>query len=143
MRLSEVIDLTKARFFLPNHAEAPASSVLDLQLEVGGSADLMSDVLCFNLSRGLLLTGLINPQSVRTAEMADVAALLIVRGKTPPPETIKIAWEVGIPIAGTEMTMFEACGRLFGAGLPTTSCTNRPSATEAEQSISRLTIEQH
>jgi len=118
MRLSEVIDTIKARFFLPDSVETPDPSVLELELQVGGSADLMSDVLCFNLSRGLLVTGLINPQSVRTAEMADVAALLVVRGKTPPPETIKIAWEVGIPIVGTEMTMFETCGRLFGAGLP-------------------------
>ena len=118
MRLSEVIDLTEAHFFLPNPTQTPDPSILVVELQVGGSADLMSDVLCFNVSRGLLLTGLINPQSVRTAEMADVAALLIVRGKIPPPETIRIAWEVGIPLAGTEMTMFEACGRLFGAGLP-------------------------
>jgi hypothetical protein len=124
MRLSEVIDITQARFFLPNPAETPGPAILGLDLQVGGSADLMSDVLCFNLSRGLLLTGLINPQSVRTAEMADVAALLIVRGKTPPPETVKIAWEVGIPIVGTEMTMFEACGRLYGAGLPAAERTN-------------------
>ena len=51
-------------------------------------------------------------------------ALLVVRGKVPPPETIKIAWEVGIPIVGTEMTMFETCGRLFGAGLPAAERTN-------------------
>ncbi len=124
MRLSEVIDLTNAHFFLPNPTETPDPSFLKLELLLGGSADLMSDVLCFNLSRGLLLTGLINPQSVRTAEMADVAALLIVRGKTPPPETVRIAWEVGIPIVGTEMTMFEACGRLYGAGLPAAERTN-------------------
>ena len=124
MRLSEVIDITKANFFLPDSAKAPDPAILQLELHFGGSADLMSDVLCFNLSRGLLVTGLINPQSVRTAEMADVAALLVVRGKTPPPETIKIAWEVGIPIVGTKMTMFETCGRLFGAGLPAAERTN-------------------
>jgi hypothetical protein len=124
MRLSEVIDITQARFFLPNSVETPPPSILRLELQVGGSADLMSDVLCFNVSRGLLVTGLINPQSVRTAEMADVAILLIVRGKTPPPETVRIAWEVGIPVAGTEMTMFEACGRLYGAGLPAAERTN-------------------
>ena len=124
MRLSEVIDLTNAHFFLPNPAESPNRSFLEIELLVGGSADLMSDVLYFNMSRGLLLTGLINPQSVRTAEMADVAALLIVRGKTPPSETVKIAWEVGIPIIGTKMTMFEACGRLYGAGLPAAERTN-------------------
>ena len=118
MHLTEIIHITKAQFFWPDPSNTPSPSDLDIDLQVGGSADLMSDVLCFNLSRGLLVTGLINPQSVRTAEMADIAALLIVRGKTPPPETVRIAWEVGIPIIGTEMTMFEACGRLYGAGLP-------------------------
>jgi hypothetical protein len=118
MRLSEVLAITNAQFFLPNSGKAVKQAILDLEVEIGGSADLMSDVLCYNLSQGLLVTGLINPQSVRTAEMADVAALLIVRGKIPPPETIKLAWEVGIPIMGTQMTMFEACGRLYAAGLP-------------------------
>ncbi len=118
MRLSEVLAITDAQFFLPNPGKTVKQAMLDLEVEIGGSADLMSDVLCYNLSHGLLVTGLINPQSVRTAEMADVAALLIVRGKVPPPETIKIAWEVGIPIMGTQMTMFEACGRLYVAGLP-------------------------
>jgi hypothetical protein len=124
MRLSEVSNITNAQFFFPDSTTTPSQSDLQLELQVGGSADLMSDVLCFNLSRGLLVTGLINPQSVRTAEMADVAAILIVRDKIPPPETIKIAWEVGIPIFGTKMTMFEACGRLYGAGLPAADRTN-------------------
>lgn len=118
MRLSEILAITNAKFFSPNPSTPPNRSILDRDVLVGGSADLMSDVLCFNLSQGLLVTGLINPQSVRTAEMADVAAILIVRDKTPPPETIRIAWEVDIPIMGTQMTMFEACGRLYAAGLP-------------------------
>lgn len=118
MRLSEVVAITSAQFFLPNPGKVIGPAILNREVHIGGSADLMSDVLCYNLSQGLLVTGLINPQSVRTAEMADVAALLIVRGKIPPPETINIAWQVGIPIMGTQMTMFEACGRLFAVGLP-------------------------
>lgn len=124
MRLSEVVALTGAQFFLPGSGKTISPAILNREVHIGGSADLMSDVLCFNLSQGLLVTGLINPQSVRTAEMADVAALLIVRGKVPPPETINIAWQVGIPILGTQMTMFEACGRLYAAGLPTANRRN-------------------
>ncbi len=77
----------------------------------------MSDVLCYEIAQGLLITGLVNPQIVRTAEMADAMAILIVRGKTPLPETLDLAQQIGIPIIGTDMTMFEACGRLYAAGL--------------------------
>jgi hypothetical protein len=78
----------------------------------------MSDVLRYEVAQGLLLTGLINPQIVRTAEMADAVAILMVRGNKPLPETVEVARQVGIPILGTELTMFETCGRLYGAGLP-------------------------
>jgi hypothetical protein len=50
--------------------------------------------------------------------MADVAAILMVRGKTPPADTLELADEIGIPFLSTELTMFESCGRLFDAGLP-------------------------
>jgi hypothetical protein len=66
----------------------------------------------------LLITGLTNPQIIRTAEMADLAAVLLVRGKTPLPETVNLACYAGVPILGTEYTMFEACGRLYARGLP-------------------------
>jgi predicted transcriptional regulator len=111
MRLHDVLAITESR---------PISADLDPDLEVhcGGAADLMSDVLRYNLSRALLVSGLANPQVVRTAEMAEVAAILLVRGKSAPPETQELADEVGIPILGTELNMFEACGRLYAAGLP-------------------------
>lgn len=81
------------------------------------AADLMSDVLAFAHCDSVLLTGLINPQVVRTAEMAGIQAIVFVRGKYPPPETINLAAETGIPLFSTRYTMYEACGRLYGAGL--------------------------
>ena len=89
-----------------------------IEVRAGFAADLMSDALRYDLVGALLVSGLANPQVVRTAEMADVAAILMVRGKTPTPETLDLAEEVGIPFLGTELTMFESCGRLFAAGLP-------------------------
>ncbi len=117
MRVSEVLSITQGQIFTTKSTREPSQADLDREIRVGGSADLMSDVLYFDMSQGLLVTGLINPQTVRTAEMADIVAVLIVRAKTPPPETINTAWEANIPIMGTEMTMFEACGRLYAAGL--------------------------
>ncbi len=92
----------------------------DLQQEItsGGAADLMSDVLAFARPDSLLLTGLVNPQVVRTAEMAGIRAIVFVRGKRPPAETIHLAEEIGLPLFSTRYTMYEACGRLYAAGLP-------------------------
>jgi hypothetical protein len=81
------------------------------------AADLMSDVLAFARSDSVLLTGLVNPQVVRTAEMAGIQAIVFVRGKYPPAETIGLAAETGIPLFTTHYTMYEACGRLYSAGL--------------------------
>jgi hypothetical protein len=110
MLLREVMAITDARPLL-------ADPDLDCEVRCAFASDLMSDVLRFDLAQGLLVTGLANPQVVRTAEIADAAAILMVRGKTPHPETLYLAGQVGIPIFGTEMIMFETCGRLFGAGL--------------------------
>ncbi|NLS75619.1 MAG: hypothetical protein GXY76_00020 [Chloroflexi bacterium] len=90
---------------------------LALVVEAACGADLMSDVLAFTHSGTLLLSGLVNPQVVRTAEMSDIKAIVFVRGKVPPPETIALADEKGIPLLATKYTMYEACGRLYRAGL--------------------------
>jgi hypothetical protein len=111
MQLSAVLALTEAKPISPDINQ-------DLEVCSGGAADLMSDCLRYRLTCALLVTGLANPQVVRTAEMADVSAILMVRGKVPPRETLELAHEVGIPILGTGLNMFEACGRLYAAGLP-------------------------
>jgi predicted transcriptional regulator len=111
MRLREIIQIVEAEILSPAFAPDP-------EVRSGFAADLMSDALRYDLSHALLLSGLANPQVVRTAEMADVAAILLVRGKQPPSETLDLAREVGIPILTTDLIMFEACGRLYTAGLP-------------------------
>jgi predicted transcriptional regulator len=91
---------------------------LDLEVQMGCGADLMSDVLAFTHEGTLLMTGLTNPQVVRTAEMAGILAIVFVRGKVPPPETVTLAEGKGIPLLASKYTMFETCGRLYKAGLP-------------------------
>lgn len=91
---------------------------LDLQVEMACGADLMSDVLTFTHSGTLLLTGLTNPQVVRTADMAGIRAIVFVRGKYPPPETIALAEQMNIPLLASRFTMYESCGRLFAMDLP-------------------------
>ena len=96
-------------------------SDLDLTRLVRGGcgADLMSDVLAsIQQPDAVLLTGLCNPQVVRTAAMADMAAIVLVRGKNPPSETIDLAKKEQIPLISTPFGMFEICGKLHRAGLP-------------------------
>jgi predicted transcriptional regulator len=81
------------------------------------AADLMSDVLAFSTPGSLLLTGLRNAQSVVTAHMAEVKAVIYVRGKMPDEAAIKLGEQKGIPLLSTRLSMFEACGRLFDKGL--------------------------
>lgn len=110
MKLNEIVKLIEGEVLTEG---------LDMNREVQGGcgADLMSDVLAYSLSNAILLTGLCNPQVVRTAQMADVAAVVFVRGKHPPRNTIELANLEGIPLISSPHGMFALCGRLFQAGL--------------------------
>lgn len=81
------------------------------------ASDMMSDVLAYVQEDTLLLTGLVNSQAIRTAEMLDLPCVVFVRGKNPHKDAIARACELGICALSTQLTMFEACGRLFAAGL--------------------------
>ncbi len=95
-----------------------ADASLEREIKGGFGADLMSDVLASIQPEAVLITGLCNPQVVRTALMADVAAIVLVRGKCPPQETIDLAEQEKIPLISSPFGMYELCGRLFSAGLP-------------------------
>lgn len=112
----------------------PILKDLDLQTEVqmACGADLMSDVLSFTHAGTLLLTGLTNPQVVRTAEMTGIKAIVFVRGKIPPQETITLAKEKGIPLLASRFTMYETCGKLYQAGLPSCGLFNLSEQTWRE-----------
>ena len=90
---------------------------LDMEVKMACGADLMSDVLAFTKSGALLLTGLTNAQSVRAAEVAEIKAIIYVRGKIPDKEAINLAKESKIPLLSTKLYMFEACGKLYKHGL--------------------------
>ena len=111
MKLREILDIIEG--------EVISKDVdLDLEIQTGCGADLMSDVLAFTHEGTLLMSGLTNPQVVRTAEMSDIKAIVFVRAKLPPAETIALAEEKRIPLLASKYTLFETCGRLYGAGLP-------------------------
>ena len=81
------------------------------------ASDMMSDVLAYGQGQSLLLTGLLNQQVIRTAEMLDMRCIIFVRGKTPAEEVLTLAREKGIAVISAQRGMFTASGLLYGAGL--------------------------
>ncbi len=79
--------------------------------------DLMSDVLAYVKDQAVLLTGLVNPQVIRTAEMMDMICIVFVRSKVPTKEMLALAEEAGIVVMLTDKRMYEACGILYANGL--------------------------
>ena len=79
--------------------------------------DLMSDVLAFVKDQAVLLTGLVNPQVIRTAEMMDMICVVFVRSKVPTQEMIDLAKESGIVLMVSDKRLYEACGLLYTNGL--------------------------
>ncbi|MBR2467133.1 MAG: hypothetical protein IKB38_09435 [Clostridia bacterium] len=80
-------------------------------------SDMMSDVLAYVKDQAVLLTGLVNTQVIRTAEMMDMVCVVFVRSKTPTPEMISLAEESGLVLLATDKRMYEACGILYSGGL--------------------------
>lgn len=109
MNLSDIEELLMAE----NICQGQSS----IEILTACGSDLMSDVLAFSKGQTLLLTGLTNPQVVRTAEMIDLELIIFVRGKKPPKETIALAQEKDITLLATEKPLYEACGILYSAGL--------------------------
>ncbi len=80
-------------------------------------SDMMSDVLAYVKDQAVLLTGLVNSQVIRTAEMMDMNCIVFVRSKLPTAEMIELAKESGIVVLATSKRMYEACGILYSNGL--------------------------
>ncbi|MDR2160381.1 MAG: hypothetical protein LBP23_09990 [Treponema sp.] len=112
MTVDEAVKLLDGQFF-------SGEDKAGLEVVSACGADLMSDVMAFVKDRVLLLTGLVNPQVIRTAELLDIHVIIFVRGKTPSRDMVEMAEESGIILGGTKLPMFIACGKLYEGGLKT------------------------
>ena len=90
---------------------------LDTEVHDACGSDMMSDVLAFVKNQAVLLTGLVNIQVVRTADMMDMVCVVFVRGKEPSAEMVELAEDRGIALLKTPLRMFTACGLLYESGL--------------------------
>ncbi len=110
MTISDVRDVLKCRIIC-------GEEYAGREVHSACGADMMSDVLAFAKDQAVLLTGLCNPQVIRTAEMMDIVCIIFVRGKKPDEDMICLAKERGIVLMETGHRMFSACGMLYSSGL--------------------------
>jgi len=110
MKLSQIVEALEAKVLT-------GDDLLEKDIDTCGASDLMSDILA-GLSEGcILLTGLTTVQVIRTAMVAEVGAVVFVRGKTPPQEVIDLAQEQELPLISSPYSMFVSCGRLHACNL--------------------------
>ncbi len=110
MQVRSIAEILAARIHTGDHN-------LDFDIKSACGADLMSDVMAFVKEDVVLLTGLVNSQTVRTAHLLDIPVIVFVRGKVPDPEMVAEAGRGGIVLMTTNDTLFIACGKLYEAGI--------------------------
>ena len=109
MKVKDIIDILKC--------EVLNEGSLEEEVKTACGSDMMSDVLAFVKDQSVLLTGLMNPQVVRTAEMMDMHCIVFVRGKEVNPGVVDLARQKDITVLSTPYRMFTACGLLYSNGL--------------------------
>lgn len=110
MTVADVRDVLGARVLV-------GEEHLDREVRSACGSDMMSDVLAFSKDHSVLLTGLCNPQVIRTAEMLDIVCIIFVRGKKPDQTVLDMARERDLVVLETGHRMFSSCGMLYQAGL--------------------------
>ncbi len=110
MKISEIKTILNAELIC-------GEEYLENEVFTACGSDMMSDVLAYVKEQAVLLSGLVNPQVVRTAEMMDMKCIVFVRGKKPDFDMIELAEERDIVLLGTKLEMFTACGLLYKNGL--------------------------
>ena len=110
MKISEIARILEAKVCY-------GEDMLDTEIRSACASDMMSDVLAFVKDQALLISGLCNPQVIRTADMMDIKCVVFVRGKRPDEAVVSRAREKGIVAVCSKLRMYSACGILYNNGL--------------------------
>ena len=110
MTLAEIRDVLQAEVLT-------GEDDLTQEVQTVVASDGMSEILAFAHPGALMITGLTNVQSIRTADIANVRAIVYIRGKRPDERVVRLAWESDIPVLTTALGMFDVCGILRERGL--------------------------
>lgn len=115
MKIKDIVELLECEVLT-------GSDKLDTEVLTACGSDMMSDVLAFVKEQSVLLTGLVNPQVVRTAEMMDVKCITFVRGKKPDETIIQLADARDMVVLSSKHRLYTACGILYLNGLRGSGC---------------------
>ncbi len=110
MKISTIRDLLDAKVLC-------CEENVEHEVHSACGSDMMSDVLAFVKDQAVLLTGLVNPQVIKTAEMMDMKCIVFVRSKQPSDDMLNLACESGMVVMSCSKRMYEACGILYANGL--------------------------
>ena len=110
MKISEIKSILNAELIC-------GEDFIENEVHNACGSDMMSDVLAYVKEQAVLLSGLVNPQVIRTAEMMDMKCIVFVRGKAPDEDMIELAVERDIVLLSTKLEMFTSCGLLYKNGL--------------------------
>ena len=113
MKISRIAEILNAEI-------VACSELADSEVCSACGSDMMSDVLAFVKDQAILLTGLVNTQVIRTAEMMDMRCIVFVRSKNPTAEMLELAEKCNIVVMTSKKRMYEACGLLYINGLNNT-----------------------
>lgn len=113
MQLSEIKELLSCNVFC-------GEEFLSREIQFGCASDLMSDVLAYSRAGAVLMTGLANIQTIHTAFIAEIEAIVFVRGRKPDDRMIEAAISKKLPLLGCGYSMYESCGILYAQGLVST-----------------------
>ena len=109
MKVQNIVNILKA--------EILAEGDLQEEVKTACGSDMMSDVLAYGQGQSLLLTGLLNQQVIRTAEMLDTACVVFLRGKEPEASILELAEKCGVCVLTSPLEMYDACGILHQHGV--------------------------
>ena len=110
MKISRVAEILDAKVLT-------GQEHLDREVHSVCGSDMMSDVLAFVKDQAVLLTGLLNPQVIRTAVMMDMQCVVFVRAKVPGEDVLALARSCHLTVLASKERMYTACGKLYEQGL--------------------------
>jgi hypothetical protein len=110
MKIKDLVEILDGNIVCGEH-------LLNREVYYGFASDLMSDVLTLDSAHLVLITGLNNLQTIRTAEMADIECIVFVRKKKVLPPMIEVASENEMVLIECCFSMFNAVAKLHESGL--------------------------
>jgi predicted transcriptional regulator len=93
------------------------NEISDTEIEGAFISDMLSDVMAGATAGNVWVTVQTHKNIVAAANLVDVPAIIIVRGKKVPEDTVKMADRVGVTLFETDLDTFQVAVRLFEAGV--------------------------